>query len=65
MSISGTRSPYVARTWVTHNGRSRNLRHLTYHAETTSGKVFSGSSMFKVINLAEKYEQARIAMRGE
>jgi len=47
---------FVNRTWVTHDGRSRQLRHLTYHVETTSGKVFSASSMFKAVGLAVKYE---------
>jgi len=65
MAFPDLHTKFVNRTWVTHDGRSRQLRHLTYHVETTSGKVFSGSSMFKTVDMAVKYEQARIAMRGE
>ena len=65
MTLPDLRSRFISRTWATHDGRSRQLRHLTYHVETTSGKVFSGSSMFKAADLAVKYEQARAAMRGE
>ena len=65
MTSPRARPNLIVRTWATHDGRSRQLRHLTYHVETISGKVFSGSSMFKTVDMAVKYEQARIAMRGE
>lgn len=55
---------YVKHHWATHNGRSKQLRNLTFHAESISGKVFSAPSLFEALKKAEDYERALASLKG-